>query len=44
MVENTTYGNSKYHTKRHKPPTDDVTETTHLYRNAARYESTVRAQ
>jgi len=44
MFENTTYGNSKYQTKRHNPPTDDVTETTHLYCNATRYESTVGTQ
>jgi len=29
--------NSKYHTKRHKPPTDDVNKTTLSYRNARRY-------
>jgi len=37
MFENTTYRNSKKLTKCHKPPTDDITETTHWYRNAPCY-------
>jgi len=36
MFQNTTYEKPKYHTKRHKPASNDLTETMHLCRNSRR--------
>jgi len=44
MFQNTTYQKRKYHTKCHKPASNDLTERTHLYRNGLRYETTLQTQ